>query len=173
MAKNEIEVRIDALKKKIKGYHPTDGILCLNLIMKKQYALDIINGKKKVEYRNYSKHYFDRLYDKAMLDMLNEYAEDEEVKQICAPYDVDAFLDPLRVVKTIRFHNYNDTWSLTVECTENNIIALSDPNIDYMYNEFGDTEFAESVRELQKAGVDDRPIVFYFALGKIIERENI
>ena len=108
-----------------------------------------------------------------MLDMLNEYAEDEEVKQICAPYDVDAFLDPLRVVKTIRFHNYNDTWSLTVECTENNIIALSDPNIDYMYNEFGDTEFAESVRELQKAGVEDRPIVFYFALGKIIERVNI
>ena len=173
MAKSEIEVRIDALKKKIKGYRPADGILCLNLIMKKQYALDIINGKKKVEYRNYSKHYFDRLYDKAMLDMLNEYAEDEEVKQICAPYDVDAFLDPLRVVKTIRFHNYNDTWSLTVECTENNIIALSDPNIDYMYNEFGDTEFAESVRELQKAGVEDRPIVFYFALGKIIERVNI
>lgn len=173
MAQNDFDVRIEALKKKIKGYNPTDGILCLNLIMKKQYALDIINGKKKVEYRNYSKHYFDRLYDKDMLDMLEKYAEDEDVKKICEPYDVMDFLDPLRVVKTIRFHNYNDTWSLTVECKENNIIALTDPNIDYMHKEFGDTEFADAVKELQKAGVEDRPILFYFALGNIIERENI
>lgn len=173
MTQEERDVRYDALKKKINGFELPENIQCLNLIMKKQYALDIINGKKKVEYRNYSKHYFDRLYDKKMLEMLDEYAENEEVKQICAPGDVATFLDPLRIVETIRFHNYNDTWSLTVECIENDIVALSDPNIDYMYKEFGDTEFAEAVRELQKAGVDERPIMFYFALGNIIERVNI
>ena len=68
MTQEERDVRYDALKKKINGFELPENIQCLNLIMKKQYALDIINGKKKVEYRNYSKHYFDRLYDKKMLE---------------------------------------------------------------------------------------------------------
>lgn len=173
MTQEEINVRLDALEKKIEGFHQSEEIECLNLIMKKQYALDIISGKKKVEYRNYSKHYFDRLYDKEVLDFYDKYANDEEVIEICKPLGVDSFIDPVRLVRTIRFHNYNDTWSLTVEVVDNHIIALTDPNINYMYEEFGDTEFAESVKELQKAGIDDRPVVFFFALGKILERKNI
>ena len=158
MTQEEINVRLDALEKKIEGFHQSEEIECLNLIMKKQYALDIISGKKKVEYRNYSKHYFDRLYDKEVLDIYDQYANDEEVIEICKPLGVDSFID---------------TWSLTVEVVDNHIIALTDPNINYMYEEFGDTEFAESVKELQKAGIDDRPVVFFFALGKILERKNI
>ena len=39
----------------------------LNLVMRKQFAQEILEGKKKIEFRAFSEHYSSRLYDKEVL----------------------------------------------------------------------------------------------------------
>lgn len=141
---------------------------CLNLIMRKEFAQEIVDGKKTVEIRAYSKHYTERLYDQKVLEYEKRHWDDEEMRQ-----GILEFTDSIRPVKKIHFHNYNNTWSLDVSCVENGTVIVNDEQVKYLQDEYDCHEFDEMLEDLNRKKTSDRPIFFFFAIGEIIDRFNI
>lgn len=139
---------------------------CLNLIMRREYAEEIVRGEKKVEVRSYSQHYCDRLYDKDVLAYEDKHWDDELMRMRMMDFN-----DSVRAVKKIHFHNYNNTWHLDVECVDNNTVLLVDEQVKYLQDEYGFHDFDEELERLDKKGSNERPIFFYFAVGRILDTD--
>ena len=76
-----------------------------DFLMKKENALDIISGIKKVETRSYSSFYYKILLDKEQ-DKLNRDSPEK-------------FVPPIRTdISFIHFRNYNNSWFLNVRISE-------------------------------------------------------
>ena len=136
---------------------------CLNLIMRREFAEEILAGTKKVEIRSYSQHYCDRLYDKEVLAYEDAHWDDELMRM-----QMIDFNDSVRAVKKIHFHNYNNSWFLDVECIDNNTVLLVDEQVKYLQDEYDCHEFDEELARLNKRRSADRPVYFYFAVGRIL-----
>lgn len=140
----------------------SENIKSLDLLLKKEFAEAIIKGEKKVEFRDYSKHYQDRLYDKVLLDYGNKNISEK---------DMDDFVDfarPLRKVESIHFHNFNNSWSLDVEVIDNWTVAVTKEEVENLQMDYDCHELDGVLEELEKQKAKDRPLFFYFALGKIL-----
>lgn len=131
----------------------------LNLVMRKQFAQEIIQGKKKIEFRAYSEHYSSRLYDKEVLQYMQLHKNESEIIDQC---------DPLREVRAIHFHNYDNTWFLDCECELNDVVAVTDDDVKYLQDEYGCHDLDEQLSQLKAVGENNRPMYFYFVLGKVI-----
>lgn len=142
----------------------SEDIECLNLVMKKEYAEQIARGEKTVEYRAYSKHYRSRMYDKAVGEYMEAHADDEQLIE-----QVLDFEPVLRQVKKIRFHNYNNTWHLDVECVANDVCVATREDGEYIRDEYGNSELLEEALELEKNKVKDLPVFFFYVLGEILD----
>ena len=51
---------------------------------------------------------------------------------------------------------------------DNNTIVVNDEQVGYLRAEYGCHEFDEELERLNKRNAKDRPIYFYFAIGKIL-----
>ena len=98
------------------GVPMPEPIESLDLILKKEFALQILKGEKNVEFRSMTQHYMNRLFDKKLGDFLDKHADNAE---IVAEYGMWGNCDELRPVKSIHFHNYNNDWYLDVEVLHN------------------------------------------------------
>lgn len=158
----------DAARKKFFEEHPDcpkpKPVECLNLIMRREFAEEILAGTKRVEIRSYSSHYCDRLYDKAVLDYEDKHWDDEVMRMQMLDFN-----DSVRAVKKIHFHNYNNSWFLDVECTDNNTVLLVDDQVQYLRDEYDCHDFDEELERLNKRKSNERPIYFYFAVGQILD----
>ena len=153
----------------------SEDIECLSLIMRKEFAMQILRGEKKVEIRAYSKFYHDRLFDRRVTAWSDAKAAEMEASGATED-EVDAFLAdcvdllaPLRPVKKIRFHNYDNTWYLEAECTENYQVAVVRDQVEELKSLYGCDEFDEMLEELEKKKAKDRPLYFYFVIGRILD----
>ena len=138
-------------------------IECLNLIMRREFAEEILAGTKKVEIRSYSQHYVDRLYDKDVLAYEDKHWDDEVMRM-----QMIDFNDSVRAVKKIHFHNYNNSWFLDVECVDNNTVLLVNEQVKYLQDEYGCHEFDEELERLNRRNAEERPTYFYFAIGETL-----
>ena len=59
--KEDFDAQVSAFKEKYPDFKPAKAIEVLNLIMTRKNAKEILEGKKKVEYRAYTDHYIGRL----------------------------------------------------------------------------------------------------------------
>lgn len=157
----EWTARRDAFLKAHPDLPKTKDIECLNLIMKKEFALQILHGEKKVEFRAYGKHYHERLIDK---DVANYIDAHPEITQ----EEVDEFIDLFRPVKKIHFYNYNNTWHLDVKCEDNYIMAVTRPNVEALQEEYNCHEFDEMLADFEKRKDPMRPLLFYFVCGEVL-----
>ena len=132
----------------------------LNLVMRKQFAQEILEGKKRVEFRAYSEHYSSRLYDKEVLQYMQLHKDEPEIIDQC---------DPLREVQSIHFHNYDNTWFLDCECELNDIVAVTDEDVQYLNEEYDCHDLDEQLTQLKAIGEDNRPLYYYFVLGRIVK----
>lgn len=142
------------------SYIIAETVEVLNLVMRKVFAQEILNGRKKVEFRAYSQHYLNRLYDKKVLDYMHLHRGEQDIIDEC---------DPLRPVKKLHFHNYENTWFLDVECTLNDIIAVTDEDVKYLQEEYGCHELDEQLTQLNATKAENRPMYFYFVIGDVID----
>ena len=143
----------------------------LSLVMKKEFALEIINGTKTVEIRDAdSKKYNDMICDKEVMAYEDKYWDDELMR-----LQLIDFTSNVRPVYSIHFYTYNNSWSMDVECIDNNIIQVTKESVEFLRQAYNCNEFDELLEMLDKDGVPDeeRPYFFYFAVGKILERRNI
>ena len=165
----------DAFFEKYPDAPVSEDIECLNLIMRKEFAMQILRGEKTVEIRAYSKFYYDRLFDKRVMSWADAKALELESSG-ADKKTVDAFIDdcldylmPLRPVRKIHFHNYDNTWFMDVECTDNYQVAVVREQVEPLQQLYNCHEFDEMLEELEKKKAKDRPLYFYFAIGKILD----
>ena len=143
----------------------------LSLVMKKEYAQEIIDGTKTVEIRDAgSKKYQDMLYDKEMLAYEEDHWDDELMRLQLLDFTSD-----IRPVLSIHFYTYNNSWSMDVECIDNDIMVVNDEQVGDLRQAFACNEFDELLEDLNRDNVpeEERPCFFYFAVGKILDRRNI
>lgn len=142
-----------------------EPIECLNLVMKKGFAIQIIKGEKNVELRSCSTHYIERLYDKRITDFYERHKDDEE---IAGQYGWLGYLDGLRPVKTIHFHDYANTWYLDVEVLTNGITRVVRDDVEMLQEAFGFHELDALLLDCERKRQNDRPMFFDFSIKRVI-----
>lgn len=155
--------------KEIHKKHPdlplSKPIEVLNLIMKREFAEEIVRGEKILEFRSVSDFYWKRLVDKEMDEYLLKHTDDKLLMK--------HFPIGIRPVHRIHFFNYNKTWSLDVEVLENWILTIDKVGIEILHKEYNCNDWDEVYEDAKKAGDNLYPQIFYFHVGKILERNNI
>lgn len=132
---------------------------CLNLIMRREYAEQILAGTKKLEFRSYSEHYVKRLIDKSVADYISRHMDDEEVLTFC---------NDIRQVKKIHFHNYSNSWYLDIECNYNDVFSITKTDVGYLQDTYGCHDFDEDLERLEAKKEKYRPYIFYFECGRVL-----
>ncbi len=142
-----------------------EPIECLDLIMRKEFALRILQGKKNVELRDCTDHYISRLYDRKITDFYELHKDDDE---IAGQYGWLGYLDALRPVKTIHFHDYANTWYLDVEVLSNGITRVVKDDVEMLRDVFDFHELDALLLDCERKGQNDRPVFFDFSIKRII-----
>jgi hypothetical protein len=121
-----------------------------DFLMKKENALEILSGNKKIETRCYSDYYYRLVSDK------ND--KDKPVRDD---------------ISFIYFHNYNNTWYLIVRIKEFGISNLSKKEVENIAKEF---DFHDNDNEWQKYSHlpdDEKPAFYWFAISEIVSHNLI
>ena len=124
-----------------------------------------LEGKKKVEYRAYTDHYIGRLFDKDVLEFLKKHGEEEDVIKA----QEDGIVDPLRVVKTIHFHDYNNSWYLDCDVLVNDTCIVMKEDIDFLHEKYDSHDLDEMYEALELKKEKERPLFFFFVVDKVTE----
>ena len=145
--------------------HPDAPIVqdieCLDLIMKKVYAEQILAGTKKLEFREYKDFYVKRLIDPDMFDYIRSHIDDDNVVMFCSD---------IRQVKKIHFHDYNKSWYLDIECDFNDVFSINKKDIEYLQKKYGCHDYDDDLKRMEVMAVpqNERPYLFYFVCGKVL-----
>lgn len=114
-----------------------------DLIMRKEFAWDILEGRKKAEFRNLSAFYIKRFFvpKKTLQETLDAF----ELKDACY----------------VHFHDYGNTWYLDVRLNDFLLLSVHPDCLDLLH-QLDCYEFDEMAKE--NAGKSAADVLQFFAL---------
>lgn len=156
-----MKINIDG--KEVEVYH---------LIMKKENALEILNGTKKVEIRE-----FNQKYGTLFIDPQKEAEYFEKMKQPNFEYiDENGVAECDKIykdVKYIYFTNYNKSWSLVVEIDQIYMLYMIKDDIEFLSEQLGFKEYDNEWQQFEGKDLDDIPSFFAIDIKRIVSNENL
>ena len=120
MTDEQYYAAMDEFLKKYDAPQP-EPIQVLDLIMRREFAEAILKGEKKVEVRQCSDHYLNLLTDKKVDKWMDEHRDEKGMDMEA----FNAFMNAVRPVLKIHFHDYNKSWFLDVEWGQGEIPVFS------------------------------------------------
>lgn len=136
-----------------------------DLIMKKAFAAEILNGRKTVEIRPYSPFYCSRFIDTQKLEENERRSaagrEDENV----APYRTD--------IGFIHFHDYGKTWALDVAIDEIGTTEMTREGVAFLADEFGFHDYDKEWQQYEGLPPEEVPVFFYLHICEIVRQEGL
>ena len=136
-----------------------------SLIMTKENALDILNGKKSIETRMLSAKYEKMFTDFAQVDE-NEKFRKAGREQECQPI--------LRtVIEAIHFYSTGAPWTLDVAIDEIGIGEITEEGIKFMHDEFDFHDFDEQLEDFKKNPPEEVPLFYYLHICEIIHHDGL
>lgn len=135
------------------------------LIMRKENALDILNGKKCVEIRAMSEKYEKMFTDFKQLEE-NERLRKEGREGECKPI--------LRTdIEAIHFYSTGAPWHLDVAIDEIGIGEITEEGIKFMQDEFGFHDFDGELEEIKKNPPEEIHLFYYLHICEIIGHDGL
>lgn len=156
-------MKINIEGKEVEAYH---------IIMKKENALEILNGTKKVEIRR-----FDDKYGKLFIDPKKEAEYFEKMKQPNFEYidaEGNAECDKIyKDTKYIYFTNYAKSWSLVVKIHSIYMLYMTKDDIEFLSEQLEFHEYNSEWQKFEGKPIEEVPSFFAIAIDKIISCENL
>jgi len=126
-----------------------------DFIMRKENALDIIDGKKRIEIRSFSPYYHKLLIDK----------EQEKINQ----ENPNEYIEPIRTdIEFIHFHNYNNSWFLDVKINEIGLSIMNKEDIEMLAEDFDFHDFDNEWQQFENLPDEQKPLFYWFSITKIV-----
>lgn len=136
-----------------------------SLIMRKENALDILNGKKVIETRALSMK-----YEK----MFTDFKQLEENEKLRKEGREDKCKSALRTdVEAVHFYSTGASWFLDVAIDEIGIGEITEEGIKFMHDEFGFHDFDEQLEEFKKNPPKEKPLFYYLHICEIIDHNGL
>jgi len=142
--------------KPVEAYH---------LIMKKENALDILNGKKKVEIRKFSKKYNDMFINKELYKEFQEYLKDPDGSM--------ELEDCLNETEYIYFTNYNNSWHLIVEVLDIAVYQMTKEDVEVLNEDYNFHDFDNEWQQYKDIREEDIPMFYGIGLADVISHQGI
>lgn len=131
-----------------------------DLLMKKEYALEILSGKKRVEFRSFTDHYISRFMDREAMKR-NKAKGNPTIEELREEVRTD--------IEYIHFHNYNNSWYLDVEIEGIGYCFVDSQDIAPLAEEFDDFKaYIEDAKKNDQLPPDERPMMFYIVLAEVV-----
>lgn len=131
-----------------------------DLLMKKEYALEILSGKKRVEFRSFTDHYISRFMDREAMKR-NKAKGNPTIEELREEVRTD--------IEYIHFHNYNNSWYLDVEIEGIGYCFVDSQDIGPLAEEFDDFKaYIEDAKKNDQLPPDERPMMFYIVLAEVV-----
>lgn len=120
-----------------------------DLIMRKEFAWDILEGRKKLEFRDVSAFYIRKfLKPKGSLQKTFDALETKDCKYI-------------------HFHDYGNTWSLDVEIGDKFFFGVAPEGVEVLHK-YDCHEFDEMAEENKGKKPDEVPLLFAFEIKSVL-----
>lgn len=135
------------------------------LIMRKENALDILNGKKVLEIRKFSSKYEKMFTDFKQLEeneKLRKVGRDEECQPILRT-DIEA----------VHFYSTGAPWTLDVAIDEIGIGEITEEGIKFMHEEFNFHDFDEQLDGFKNNPPKEIPLFYYLHICEIISHDGL
>lgn len=142
--------------KPVEAYH---------LIMKKENALDILNGKKKIEIRAFSKKYNDMFINKELYKEFQEYLKDPDGSM--------ELEDCLNETEYIYFTNYNKSWYLIVEVLDIAVYKMTQEDVEVLNEDYDFHDFDNEWQQYKDLPEDEIPVFYGLGLADVISHEGL
>ena len=135
------------------------------LLMKKENALDILNGKKCIETRKLSAKY-EKMFTNFEQVKENERLRKDGREDECKPI--------LRTdIEAIHFYSTGAQWTLDVAIYEIGIGEITDEGIRFMHEEFDFHEFDEQLEEFKNNKPEELPLFYFLHICEIIGHKGL
>ena len=147
---------IEVNGKPVEAYH---------LIMKKENALVILKGKKKVEIRAFSKKYNDMFINKELYKEFQEYLKDPDGSM--------ELEDCLNETEYIYFTNYKKSWYLIVEVLDIAVYKMTQEDVEVLNEDYDFHDFDNEWQQYKDLPEDEIPVFYGLGLADVISHEGL
>ncbi|GJH39876.1 hypothetical protein RCZ04_04260 [Capnocytophaga sp. HP1101] len=144
-----------------------------HLIMKKENALDILKGTKKVEMRTFSDKYLSMFIDQEKYKEYQEKLKEPDFQGI----DENGVLEFDKVyrddIRHIFFTNYNKTWNLVVELDGITTCSMVKDDIEFLAKNFDFHDYDNEWQQFEGKDLDEIPAFFALVISKVVSHEGL